>query len=121
MPPSVLTLICFIELQAYPDSKVYGDNMGPTWVLLAPDGPHVGAINLAIRVSPRGQLRLGCDPLYLTPYVVYGWQKYSKCTRKDDFLAKKCVYTLNGSNMKCLDVYIDTWLWEEKDSQLTGP
>ena len=23
-----------------PDSKVHGDNMGPTWVLLAPDGPH---------------------------------------------------------------------------------
>ena len=25
-------------------------NMGPTWVLLAPDGPHVGPMNLAIRV-----------------------------------------------------------------------
>ena len=24
--------------------------MGPTWVLSAPDGPHVGPINLAIRV-----------------------------------------------------------------------
>ena len=24
-------------------------NMGPTWVLSAPDGPHVGAMNLAIR------------------------------------------------------------------------
>ena len=23
--------------------------MGPTWVLLAPDGPHVGPMNLAIR------------------------------------------------------------------------
>ena len=26
-----------------PDSKVYGANMGPTRVLLAPDGPHVGS------------------------------------------------------------------------------
>ena len=34
----------------YPDSKVYGANMGPTWVLSAPDGPHVGPMNLAIRV-----------------------------------------------------------------------
>ena len=34
----------------YPDSKVHGANMGPTWVLLAPDGPHVGPMNLAIRV-----------------------------------------------------------------------
>ena len=34
----------------YPDSKVHGANMGPTWVLSAPDGPHVGHMNLAIRV-----------------------------------------------------------------------
>ena len=31
-----------------PDSKVYGTNMGPTWVLSAPDGPYVGPMNLAI-------------------------------------------------------------------------
>ena len=34
----------------YPDSKVHGANMGPTWVLSAPDGPHVGPMNLTIRV-----------------------------------------------------------------------
>ena len=33
-----------------PDSKVHGANMGPTWVLSATDGPHVGPMNLAIRV-----------------------------------------------------------------------
>ena len=32
-----------------PDSKVHGANMGPTWVLSAPDGPHVGPMNHAIR------------------------------------------------------------------------
>ena len=32
-----------------PDNKVHGANMGPTWVLSAPDGPHVGQMNLAIR------------------------------------------------------------------------
>ena len=32
-----------------PDSKVRGANMGPTWVLSAPAGPHVGSKNLAIR------------------------------------------------------------------------
>ena len=32
-----------------PESKVHGANMGPTWVLSAPDGPHVGPMNLAIR------------------------------------------------------------------------
>ena len=34
----------------YPDSKVHGANMGPTWVLSAPDGPHVCPMNLAIWV-----------------------------------------------------------------------
>ena len=33
-----------------PDSKVHGANMGPTWVLSAPDGPHIGPMSLAIRV-----------------------------------------------------------------------
>ena len=32
-----------------PDSKVHGANMGTTWVLSAPDGPHVSPMNLAIR------------------------------------------------------------------------
>ena len=45
---------CFLDLLGYlrftkwllayplnsPDSKVHGANMGPTWVLSAPDGPH---------------------------------------------------------------------------------
>ena len=29
--------------------KIHGANMGPTWVLSAPDGPHVGPMNLASR------------------------------------------------------------------------
>ena len=32
-----------------PDSNVYGANMGPTWVLSALDGPHVGPMTLATR------------------------------------------------------------------------
>ena len=34
----------------YPDSKVRVAHMGPTWVLSAPGRPHVGPINLVIRV-----------------------------------------------------------------------
>ena len=34
----------------FPDSKVHVANMGPTWVMSAPDGPHVGPMNLAIRI-----------------------------------------------------------------------
>ena len=33
-----------------PDSKVHVANMGPTWVLSAPDGPHAGPMNLATSV-----------------------------------------------------------------------
>ena len=32
-----------------PDRKIHVANMGPTWVLSAPGGPHVGPMNLAIR------------------------------------------------------------------------
>ena len=38
------------EYCACPDSKVHGANMGPTWALSVPGGPHVGPMNLAIRV-----------------------------------------------------------------------
>ena len=46
-----------IHFKLRPDSKYHGANMGPTWVLSAPDGPHVGPMNLAIRASKslRGQ------------------------------------------------------------------
>ena len=40
---------CQTILNDSPDSKVHGAIMGPTWVLSAPDGPHVDPMNLAIR------------------------------------------------------------------------
>ena len=43
---SAYLLVSFSQLD--PASKVYGANMGPTWVLSAPDGSHVGPINFAI-------------------------------------------------------------------------
>ena len=43
--------IKWIIEQNNPDSKVHGANMRPTWVLSAPDGPHVGPMNLAIRAT----------------------------------------------------------------------
>ena len=47
----------------YLDSKVHGANMRPTWVLSAPDGPHVGPMNLAIRVF---MTHLKVTPHYFT-------------------------------------------------------
>ena len=46
---------CKISFSNFPDSKAHGANIGPTWVLSAPDGPHVGPMNLAIRVVFRCQ------------------------------------------------------------------
>ena len=40
----------------HPDSKVHGANMGLTRVLSAPDGPHVGPMNLAIRADSKDSL-----------------------------------------------------------------
>ena len=37
-----------MEKQSNPDIKVHGANMGPTWILSAPDGPRVGPMNFAI-------------------------------------------------------------------------
>ena len=44
-----------LDFDKYPDNKVHGANMGPTWVLSAPDGPHVGPMNLAIWVDSSPQ------------------------------------------------------------------
>ena len=64
--------------QKYPDSKVHGANMGPTWVLSAIDGPHVGSTNLAIRVYvcmtgdgavKQYVLYISCVCVYLCLYV----------------------------------------------------
>ena len=38
------------EYASYPDSKVYGANMGPIWVRKDPGGLHVGPMNFAIWV-----------------------------------------------------------------------
>ena len=34
----------------YPDSNIHEANMGPTWVLSDPDGPHVDPMTLSVRV-----------------------------------------------------------------------
>ena len=47
--PRQLIQIHICHQSNVPDNTVHGANMGPTWVLSAPDGPHVGPMNLAIR------------------------------------------------------------------------
>ena len=60
----------------YPDSKVDGANMEHTWVLSAPDGPHVGPMNLAIRVPQMAAL-FATKNTYTIPSVAYFcWLSY---------------------------------------------
>ena len=40
-----------LDLHSDPDNKVHRANMRPTWVLSAPDGPHVGPMDLAKSLS----------------------------------------------------------------------
>ena len=49
-----LKLIHVSKRGYFPDSQVHGANTGPTWVLSAPDGPHVGPMNLVIKVVMLG-------------------------------------------------------------------
>ena len=43
------SLTSIFQIFPIPNNKNHGANMGPTWVLSAPDGPNVGPMNLAIR------------------------------------------------------------------------
>ena len=52
-----------------PDSKVYGANMGPTWVLSAPFGPHVGPMDIAIWGGMPGVQFGNLRGVYLIGYI----------------------------------------------------
>ena len=60
-------LLCFAgfrylpTLHISPDYNVHGANMGPTWILSTPDGPHVGPMNFAIRVLQRNFDDIGAN------------------------------------------------------------
>ena len=47
-------IVTTLTMDLFPDSKVRGAKMGPTWVLSAPDGPHVGPHEICYQ---------GCDVL----------------------------------------------------------
>ena len=65
-------------MECSPDSKVHGANMEPTWVLSAPDGPHVDPRTL---LSGRPQFGLMRNTTYLAfpgklwvvYYQYFGW------------------------------------------------
>ena len=73
-----------------PDSKVHGANMGPTWVLSAPNGPHVGPMNLVIR---------GCS------LVSVLWL-YIPLSRDTDFMLSTCLWLITEINVH---KYVTNW------------
>ena len=63
-----------------PDSKVHGANMGPTRVLSAPDGPHVGPMSLAIRgVVPLHHCQFYSKSSQWTSHISPAWTRYGVC------------------------------------------
>ena len=50
-----------VENHQYPDSKFHVANMGPTWGRQDPGGPHVGLMNLVIRVRTWQHCRVWCS------------------------------------------------------------
>ena len=60
-------------IQHFQDSKFHWANMGPTWILSAPDGPHVGPMNLAIRVGFRVHSRLQSCGWIFRSYPASHW------------------------------------------------
>ena len=95
---------CLSIFDNVPDSKVHGAHMGPTWVLSAPDGPHVGPMNLAIRGtwtwSPLVQV-LACCLIVVKPLVeamlTYSYNKQTSVkfeTRYKHFLSRKMYFKM---------------------------
>ena len=65
--------LLIILVYTIPDSKFRVAHMGPTWVLSAPGGPHVGPMNLAIRdtsMSGHWQWALTRFILYKDKFII---------------------------------------------------
>ena len=66
-----LTYKLKMTIAIIPDSNVHGANTGPTWVLSAPDGPHVGPMNYAIRDELMPEFCIVCHLITLFVAVYF--------------------------------------------------
>ena len=67
------------SVRVLPDSKIHGANMGPNWVLSAPDGPHVGPRNLVIRaVFAKARLIASLSPGWILPSSDYTFRRSNR-------------------------------------------
>ena len=74
-----------------PDSKVPGANMGPIWVLSAPDGAHVGRRNLAIRDWKYSTLEHTWQS-NIWPLSSYSLVSFLYNSHSDDIMTWKYIY-----------------------------
>ena len=66
-----IAIQCSIYSVPFPDSKVHKANIGPTWVLSAPDGPNVGPMNLCIGVGSKNKMKCKMKEAMLESCVYY--------------------------------------------------
>ena len=76
-------LYLYYHLQLYTDNKIPGTNMGPIWVLSAPDRPRVGSMNLAIWVyfGIESHSRHGKQPFWDNRDTTVYYRKISNISR----------------------------------------
>ena len=92
------------EVERFPDSKVHGANMGPTWVLSAPGGPHVGPTNLAIRVVSLTAL-LSLDELKIVKITTFFFfDSLTHSSWQEDLPISSLCFILHSANGPNLNV-----------------
>ena len=79
----------------YPDSKVHGANMRPIWVLSAPDGPHVGPMNFAIRVDTWYPIKIWTA---LAMWYAAMYQVHSNVSSTQQYIKYTAMYQVNISS-----------------------
>ena len=86
-----------------PDNEVHGVNMGPTWVLSAPAGPHVGPLNLAIR-DALGQLYNFPSAIEVNLKHMGKWKPHKSANNRDITMTK-------DSTTNCINfvIFYDTY------------
>ena len=91
-----------------PDSKVHGANMGPTWVLSAPGGPHVGPMNFVTRDNIIYCISQGLCTWFVS---VVAWQRLILTFKVSwDFLgSRRPFWMMSSSQEKYLSITSKQW------------
>ena len=101
-------------MNSIPDNKVHGANMGPTWVLSAPDGPHVGPMNLAIRDAITKTSN--CLDLLILEHRILKWIKSGKKQLHESMMMIQFLETYASTLLEAFQIRKPcSWtFWHEK-------